>query len=176
MKSFFVSLLFILVAQGLTAQNTTVQALMSQYGEDQRFTVVKITPKMFSLLAKLESSDPEYQSIEPILSKLTGLQILTTEDSIIDTKALYRDVLKRLPTGQYAELMTVRDGESNVNIWVKEEGDNITELLLVVSDVHEFALISLTGVIDLAEISKISKAVKVDGLEHLENVSQPIKN
>jgi hypothetical protein len=55
---------------------------------------------------------------------------------------------------------------------IKENGDIITEMLMLVGGEKEFVAMSLYGEIDLKTISKLSKGMKINGMEYLENIDE----
>jgi hypothetical protein len=169
MKKFILLPLLLLVAMAMQAQNDAISRFFSKYQEDEAFTSVYVSPKMFQLIAKIETDDPDWNNFRDVLRDLGGLRVLTS-DSISNGVALYNEVMSKLPVKEYEELLTVRDGQENVRFWVKESGDVIEELLLVVSEPTEFTMLSFTGRIDLQKIASLSKTLDVDGMEHLEKI------
>jgi hypothetical protein len=156
---------------GLSAQNNAIERYFEKYADDERFTVVFISPKAFEMVAKIETTDPEWNNIRPIIKDLTGLRVLAC-DSLVDGVLMYKEALTRVPQQEYSELLTVRDGQENVRIWSRDKGNIIEELLLLVGSPDEFVLLSLTGKIDLDKISELSKTLDVQGLEHLDKLEQ----
>jgi Domain of unknown function (DUF4252) len=172
MKKLLFALLFIAAnALSANAQNDAIVKFFQKHYEDERFTVVYVSPKMFSMIAKIETDDEEWQSVREVIKELGGLRILTS-DSIDNGMELYQDALSRIPQPEYEELLTVRDGQEHVRFWIKESGDVITELLLLVSEPTSFTMLSFTGRIDLAKISKLANKLDVEGVEHLDKVGK----
>ncbi|MBN8676720.1 MAG: DUF4252 domain-containing protein [Chitinophagales bacterium] len=170
MKQIMFSLLFVIAASATTmAQNDAITRFFNQYSEDERFTVVYIAPKLFHLAAKIETDDEDWNSIREIVKDLGGLRVLTA-DSIADGLALYKTALSKVPTSEYSELLTVRDKDENVRIWIKDSGNIIEELLLLVGKPDEFVMLSFTGKIDLDKISELSKVLDVKGADQLEKI------
>jgi hypothetical protein len=156
---------------GLWAQNNAIERYFEKYTDDERFTVVFISPKAFEMVAKIETTDPEWNNIRPIIKDLTGLRVLAC-DSLVDGVQMYKEALAKVPQQEYSELLTVRDGQENVRIWSRDKGNIIEELLLLVGSPDEFVLLSLTGKIDLDKISELSNTLDVQGLEHLDKLEQ----
>jgi Domain of unknown function (DUF4252) len=169
MKKVVLSFVFATAALLAQAQNDAIIRFFNQYTQDERFTVVYVSPKMFDMASKIETNDPEWNNFRSVVKDLTGLRVLQA-DSINNAVALYKDALNRVPVGEYEELLTVRDGQENVRIWIKESNNVIGELLLLVGNPKEFTLLSFTGKIDLSKISALSKALDVKGTEHLKKV------
>ncbi len=173
-KSMFLLPLFLLVASLAQAQNDAITRFFDKYTEDERFTVVYISPKMFQMVSKIETDDEEWNKVREVIKDLGGLRVLTA-DSIGNGVALYKEALGKVPTNEYSELLTVRDGKENVRIWTKDSGNIIHELLLLVGSPDEFVLLSFTGNIDLDKISRLAKTMDIDGIEHLEKVAKKNK-
>lgn len=151
-----------------SAQVDAIAKYFSKYQEDSDFTVVYISPKMFEMVSKLaeEEIEPEVQAI---IKDLKGLRVLTTEKSPMK---YYNEVTQILNLKAYEELMTIRDGNSNVRFLIKSKEDLIEELLLLVGSEEEFVMISFVGKIDLEKISKLSNSANIEGLQHLEKIDQ----
>jgi hypothetical protein len=171
----FASLLFAfcLMAAPLSmvAQNNAIEKFFNQYMDDEAFTVVHVTPKMFQMIAKLDIKDKDYADAKSVLQDLRGLWILTTEDNP-KAPQLYKEATTKINTQEYELLMTVRDKGDNVRFWTKESNGVINELLMLVGEPTEFTLISFVGKIDLDKISKMSNKIKIDGMEHLKSVKE----
>jgi Domain of unknown function (DUF4252) len=173
MKKIMPLLPFLLLAAHFqaTAQNDAITQFFKQYAEDERFTVVYVAPKLFSMVSKIETDDADWDKMRDVVKNLTGLRVLSA-DSISDGLSLYRNALDKLPASEYSELLTVRDGNENVRIWTKDSksGSVIEELLLIVGSPDSFTLLSLTGKINLENISSLSKTLDIEGAEHLEKI------
>ncbi|TNE55849.1 MAG: DUF4252 domain-containing protein [Bacteroidetes bacterium] len=170
-KTIFVLPLLFLFAAVAPAQNDAINRFFNQYMEDERFTVVFVSPKMFSLVSKISTEDEDWEKFREVVGGLTGLRVLTS-DSLDSGLQLYKEALSKVPKTEYSELLTVRDGQENVRIWVKDSGSIINELLLLVGSPDEFVLLSLTGTIDLDKISELSKGLDIEGVEHLDKVKK----
>ena len=139
--------------------------------DDEAFTMVHVTPKMFQMIAKLDIKDKDYTDAKAVLQDLKGLWILTTDNNT-KSPQLYKEAASKINTQEYELLMTVRDKGSNVRFWTKESGGIINELLMLVGEPDEFTLISFVGKIDLDKISKLANKIDIDGMEHLKTVKK----
>jgi vacuolar-type H+-ATPase subunit F/Vma7 len=164
---FFATFFALFLTAGITtsavAQEDAISKYFSKYVDDERFTVVYVSGKMFEMINKMEIDldDEEAEAILSVVKDLKGLRILTTEENGLQ---FYNEALKIINKNEYETLMTVREGKSeHVQFLVKDSngGNNINELLLLVGGENEdFVLISFIGNIDLKEVSKLSKAFK----------------
>ncbi len=156
------------------AQLDAISNYFDQYVEDERFTSVYISQKMFSLISRLDideiEEDPEARIAMEMIEDLKGLRVLTTEENSYE---FYKEAISKIDTRDYEVLMTVRDGDENVRFWVKEDADQlIKELLLLVGGDDTFVLLSFVGNIDLDKISRLANQIDVKGAEHLDKIKQ----
>ena len=170
MKYLSVLIVAIFCTLQLSAQEDAISRYFNQYVDDENFTVVYVSPKMFEILGKLDLSemqDDEAQMALDVVKDLKGIRVLTTEH---DPAKYYKEANQKINTSEYATLVKVRDKGENVRLMIKDSGDIINEMLVLVGGDDEFVLVSLIGDIDLKKISKLAKAVDIKGLEHLEKV------
>ena len=154
----------------LNAQDA-ISKFFSKYENDQSFTNVSMSSRMFGLFTDMEVESPEDQEILDAISKLTGLKVLAKEDAR-NGKALYREAFQLLPKDEYDELMSVRDEDRDMKFLIKEKGGTISELLMIMGGDDEFFILSLVGNIDLNQIARISSKMNIDGLEGLEKLDK----
>lgn len=157
-----------------SAQNDAINRFFATYMDDERFTVVFVSPKMFNIVSKISADDPEWEKFREVIGGLKGLRVLAAE-AIENGNSLYKEALGKVPAAEYEELVTVRDGKENVRIWVKESGNIINELLLLVGAPDKFTLMSLTGKIDLDKISSLTKGLDFEGVKHLDKLKNKEK-
>ena len=171
----YLSLLIIVLiglSSPLNAQSDAISKYFEQYMDDERFTVVYISPKMFEILGKLdldELKEEEAQIIMDVVKDLKGLRVLTTEESPLD---FYNEAKSKINTSEYEILLTVRDEGENVQFLIKDSGDIINELLLLVGGQDEFVMLSFMGDIDLDKISQLAKKLDVKGVDHLDKLDE----
>lgn len=157
----------------VTAQADAITRFFKNYADDERFTSVYISPKMFQLVSKIKIDDMD-QDLLDVLKTLKGLHILSTE---VNPQAFYKEAISKINVPEYEQLMKVRDkGEDVLFLTKYNTADNskLDELLMLVGDEEEFTLVSFIGNIDLNKIGKLGRALKIDGSEHLDKL--PKKN
>ncbi len=169
MKKLLVGFAMLAVAVTAQAQGDAISKFFTKYQNDETFSQVNMSSKMFSLMANLEIENPEDQEIVNMISKLKGLRILAKEEAR-NSRELYKEALSMIPTKEFEELMTVRDKDKDMKFFIKESGGKISELVMIAGGNEEFMLLSLFGEIDLKQVSKISKKMNIDGLEQLEKI------
>lgn len=145
--------------------------LFDKYAGKEGFTTVYISKYMFDLFNNIESADPEAKEMKEVIGKLTGIKILASEKPDESVNFL-KEMKKRLSTGGYKELMTIKEENQDVQFLVRESEGRIAELLLIVSGEGENVLMSIQGDIDMKHISKLAKAMDIEGMEKLENIDK----
>ncbi|HZJ18744.1 MAG TPA: DUF4252 domain-containing protein [Pricia sp.] len=157
------------------------QDIFDKYEDSDQVTFVAMQPKMFQMLGKMSvsSDDPEAADFFKLVNSITSFKVITTENSKI-SKDIDGWVTTRLKSSAYEELMRVKDGGSNVKFYVKEgkDADHVKELLMFVTGLQdanididgrkiETVLLSLTGDINLQEISKLTDKMDLPGGKQL---------
>jgi hypothetical protein len=155
----------------LYAQNDVITKLFDQYYDDPNFTKVSVSSKMFELFTEIDPEDEDEKQILDAISKLKGLKILAA-DSVTDAKKLFNDAVKKIRARNYEELLTVKDATEDVQFMIKEKDGVIDELVLLVGGKKKFVIMSLFGEIELKNISKLSKSMKITGMEYLEKIDE----
>ena len=165
MKNLFLFLATFLTFSAGFAQENAITKFFGAYQESEDFTKISVTGKMFSLFTELDSENEDEKAILEAISKLKGIRGLIRKDAENGNK-MYFDAIKKMSTdGQYEELMTVEDVKENVRFMIKDENGKISELLMLRGAEREFMVMTLFGEIDLSTISRISKVMRVHGMD-----------
>ncbi|MGB3608672.1 MAG: DUF4252 domain-containing protein [Psychroserpens sp.] len=184
--------LILIVAVALTTSVSFAQGLFDKYEDMKGVTSGVINQKMFSMLASIDINmdDPEDQKMLEMAKKISSVKLLTTGDDKISS-LMNADVNKYIGSSRLEELMRFKDGEQTVKFYVKEGSDenHVKELLMFVNGLKEMTkdqnieingkkrevetvIVSITGDIDLREISKITSKMNVPGAKHLEKAGK----
>jgi hypothetical protein len=175
MKHFVVGAVMVLASFSAFAQADAVSRFFSKYQNDETFSQVTISSKMFSMLVDMQVDDPEDQEVISAISKLKGLRILAKEETR-DGRLLYKEALSLIPVKEFEELMSVRDEDKDMKFFIKETSPGkISELVMVAGGNDEFMVLSLFGEIDLKQIGKIGSKMDIDGLNNLNKLDDKSK-
>jgi hypothetical protein len=176
MKKLMVGTVMMVMAIGAFAQDNAIAKFFSKYQDDETFSQVTISSKMFSLLTDMEVDKPEDQEVINAISKLKGLRILAKDDTR-DGRVLYKEALGLLPQKDYEELMSVRDDDKDMKFFIRSATPGkIAELVMVMGGADDFMVLSLFGEIDLKQIGKIGSKMDIDGLDHLHKMDDKRKD
>ena len=165
MKKWICIGLFLIGTCSVQAQDL-VSDFLAKPKENKVFTQVNISSRMFQMISEITDAETE-----SIIRNLTGMKMLTTEQ---ETDRYFQEVRtmlqKRKP--EYEELMSILEEGEQVWMYVREKNKEIVELVILVGGKEEFMLMSFCGVIDLKKISRLAKAVNVEGMEYLGKVKK----
>lgn len=126
--------------------------LIEKYMEEDNVTSVVISKKMFQLVGL--NMDTNGLALDGKADKVEGMQILTTSDSA-QAAAMNSDFTKLANEG-FEELMRVKDGTTRATFYIQQEGDLITDLIMLVNDDEEFTVIRLVGQFTIEDIQEIT--------------------
>ena len=140
-----------------------VDKLFNKYANKDGFTTVNISGALLNWMGDTEKSDDD--KVTHLLSKLSGIRILSVEDSVLNTKLNFYKELEAdgfFKNNHYESLLEVTEKDEVVRLYVRKGKDGkFAEMLLVVGG-DDNALISIRGSINPNEIAKIAKQVNVD--------------
>jgi hypothetical protein len=171
MKNLIIILITTCIGFSASAQNDAVTKLFNDYYDDENFTKISVSSKMFELFTNIEAGDENEEEILEAVSKLKGLKVIAA-DSVGNSRELYMNAVKKISGNGYEELMEVKDAKENMKFMIKEKDGVIDELVMVVGGNKSFIIMSLYGEIDLKKISKLSKSMNIKGMEHLKQLDK----
>lgn len=168
MKRFAIILFAILPMLGM-AQESSLNDIFNKYSGKEGYTSIHITSYMFELFSKL--ADESDEDFENVTKGLEAIKIITVSDTDPHKAAvLFEDVNASLAPEVYKDFMIINDGGQEIIFKVRDEGNKISEFVMIVKDPNDPVLLFLLGDIDIANVAKMSKSIDVKGFEHLEKV------
>lgn len=170
MRKILLILLFLPGLGLLCAQVSPVDELFNKYSEQEGFTVVTISGKMFNLFAEKDQADnPAGQ----VVNSLKSIMILSVEDSTLNRKInFYNELSRSIDFSGYEEMMVVKEGQDITKFLVRQKGDRISEMLVITGGPGGNSLISIRGDLDLKAISEMSESMGLEDMEGLEDIEK----
>lgn len=173
MKTIGVIMMLMVTLPAAANAQDVISKFFTKYQNDETFTNVNISSKMFGLFTEMEAETPEDKEVLEAISKLKGLKILAKENAR-NSRELYKEALSLIPK-DFEELMSVRDKDKDMKFMIEENDGKISEMLMIVGGNEEFMIMSLFGEIDLKQISRIGSKMNIKGLENLRNMEKDKK-
>ncbi len=162
MKRLLVILVLFIPIWAIAQDSSPIDKLFSKYANKDGFTTVNISGKLLSFASKFDDSKSKETEM---LEKLSGIRILSVEDKELNKglnfyKELEADGFFR--NNSYEALMEITDKNEIVRFYGRSGGKGkLSELLLVIGG-DDNTLISIRGVIDPEDISKITNSLDLD--------------
>lgn len=158
------ALLALLVAGTTTAfaQKNAVEKYFSQYQNNEDYTTIQMSGKLFELTMHIEAENEEEREFLDAVSKIQGMAFAGT-DSVGNSKAQYRQALNA-PGREFEELMNVRDEDMDVTFFIRENDGVVRELLVIAGGDQEFGVGSIWGEIDLKQVRKVMESIDMAGM------------
>ena len=148
------TLLGIVVALGSLHANAQVKAF-EKYADAKNVTYVYISKYMLAMAGKNATPSVPGVDIRTLAGKLTGIQIINTENKAAKTK-LKSDVKVILAKGKYELLMQMNEDDSKVNIYhciTKQQ----SAVVMQTEDNEELSLMIFSGKFTLEDVMKMTK-------------------
>lgn len=173
MKSTVIILLLSMMSALALGQNDAISRFFPDIDSDDNVTRVTISSKMFEMFMHVEPETEEERELLETISDLSGMRIITKEN-MSDGMSYYRKALKK-PSSDYEELLSVSQPDENFTFFIKEEGGNIHEVFMIFGDAESIVLMSIRGIINLQELSRLSRKMNIEGMEYLDHIDDDEK-
>ena len=175
MKKIVLTMFILSVVGYAFGQGAVVSKYFDKYENDETFTKVSLSSKMFSLFTEMEGNTEDEEEFLDVIGKLKGMKVVASE-KVANPEELYNNAISDVAKAGYEELMTVKDAEENVKISIKEKDGIIEELILVAGGKEKFAMVSLYGIIDLKQVSKLASMMRMNELKYFKNLDEDDKD
>jgi len=146
------------------AQSNSIQSFYKKYAGYENATDINVQ----GWVLKLASAFSEDEKAQNTLDKITQLRILIMEDENLVTYDDRKKLTRSLKKDKFEELLQVRDGGDKIDFFLREDGGQITNLLMVVNGKDGFILLSLEGLLNLEDIKDLN--IDIEGSEHLKKL------
>lgn len=175
MRTLFLTIVFI-----TTTMVSFAQGYFDKFEDEKDVTAVVVTKNMFKLLAEIDidSKDPEVRNYMEMVNNLDNIKIFITENKEVAAR-MKSSVESYLASAKgLSELMRVKDDGNNIKFYSRPgKSENfVSELLMFlegnVEGKNSTIIMSITGNVDLKQISKLTKDLKVPGSEQLKNIDK----
>ncbi len=137
-----------------------------------KFVEVNLSTGMLKFAAKLAArQEPEAAELIGNLKRIRVNVVSLDDSNRKDTIAQIDSIRHKLESQGWTQMVTVReqDGGDNVDIHVKQRGDDIIEGLVVTVIDHngEAVLVNIVGNINADQIAKVAENLNIEPLKHL---------
>lgn len=148
MKKLFVFALAVVFSIVGFAKNT--QDVINDIRQSTNAQVLTLSKDLIQIQAKNLPED-----LKGILDDIDEGTILVLSEGSDEQIKIFNDKLGELDANEYKTMASFNDDSDNIKVLGKYDGDNVTELVIIMSDDETCALIDVTGKINKDNASKL---------------------
>jgi len=171
MKTFkkIILLLSVVMLPGLIfSQSNPLDEMIAKYKDKEGFYYLELKTDMFNKHKDEENKVSQQKRVINILM----LSYEEGQNTSYKAKTIYKEFSREIDKDNYIGLIEVKSSGDNVEILVKEIKDIITEVIILIKEEKEAAMIAITGNFDLKDLAKFSELKKCKGLEILGKICE----
>src|SRR5271170_7580692 len=97
MKKLMMGVVVMVLSIAAHAHGDALAKFFAKYQDDEAFTQVKVSQKMFGLFTNMDVDKPEDKEVLDAISKIQGLRVLAKHETR-DSRTLYKEALAAIPS------------------------------------------------------------------------------
>lgn len=168
MKRRLLIILIAAIALSACSHDPAVHAAFHKYSGEEGVTSITVPGFAIKAIASLAEMKPEEKAL---LRKIDLVKILTIEDEQHFKQVNFCKEFGKYVSGSFQPLLSVKDGQSDVQIMaVMENEEEISELLILVGG-PDNALIYLRGDFNLSQIAQETNLLKGKGWKEMISIA-----
>ncbi|MEZ4940133.1 MAG: DUF4252 domain-containing protein [Saprospiraceae bacterium] len=162
-----------LLASLASAQQEPLNNFIEKHKRDKGFTFVYLSKDLLEVVAESKVEMKDWHKLHNVVKNIGSLRVLASGDNA-DAPALYKEALKLVPTDEMDVLLTVRDGQDRVYVWSKDDGQAVTDLILLVGTTDDFVLVCFAGQLELGNVSELARMFNSEAVEQLAQATEAV--
>ena len=131
------------------------QRTMDRFSDRADVTHISFPPSLFSFMLGKDDAD-----LKRFLRKIRTMNIYTCDGNVAQTSDLKSDISRSLNADAYEDLMVIRDGSDNLEIKVQKDGDDVSEVVVFITDAESLMVLQLEGSIEMKSIARFVRQVR----------------
>lgn len=116
----------------------------------------------------LASTFTDDKDAKKILRKVSHLRLLMMEDENLVSPQQYTSLIRGIKSDHFEELMMLREENQRIEFFLREEGETITDVLMLLHGDGEFLMLSLEGALKFSDLNNLK--LDIDGGEHFSKI------
>ena len=166
MKTIVNIFLAIILATPLFGQNI-IDKHFETYKTQENFTAVNVSAKMFELAGYLDfdENDNELNELKEIISTVEAFNLIVGRE-VKDPIKKYSSAVKKV-AASHEELMNVQDNGDRFTFFIDESKGVVRELVMIGTTDQELFIASITGKMNLRDVSKMFNKIQSSGFSHM---------
>jgi hypothetical protein len=166
MKTIVNLLLAVLLTTPLFSQNI-IDKHFEAYKSQENFTAVNVSAKMFELAGYIEfdENDKELSELKEFIGTVEAFNLIAGRE-VADPVAKYTSAIKKVASS-HEELMNVQDNGDRFTFFIDESKGVVRELVMVGTTNQELFIASITGRMNLRDLSRMANKIQTSGFSHM---------
>ena len=145
-------------------QSPAIQSFYGKYKDLENVTDIKLQ----GWVLKLASTFADEEDAERLLKKITHLRVLVMENGNLVKTSEYQQLIRSVKKDRFEELMKIKEDGANIDFLIREEGETITDVLILVSGEDGFVLLSLEGALQFKDLHNLE--IDIQGGENFKKI------
>jgi len=150
MKKIIIVIAILAIPFLASSQQESIEKFYNKYVDNEKISDISLNGWVLSMASKM--SDEEGTEI---LEKITKLRIMIADEKDIVAKTDVKKLIKDVQKNSFEDLMTIRDEGTRINFMIREEGENITNVLVIIHGEGDFILLSLEGNLNFDDLKQL---------------------
>ncbi|RHJ84899.1 DUF4252 domain-containing protein [Parabacteroides sp. AM08-6] len=130
--------------------------LFEKYADMDNVTSVFISKAMFQMMPSIESGGLNLMNLK---GKIDNLQILTSENQ--ETKEMMRKDFTSHIGKSHELLMRVKDKDTKATFYIEQEGNRVSEMIMLADADSSYVVIRITGNFTLQDIRDVANSISI---------------
>lgn len=154
----------------LKAQAKPIVDFYEKYKQLDKVTDLKLQ----GWVLEMASSFSKEENGKKLLKKISYLRVLLMEEGNLVSPAEYRQLMKDVQKASFETLIKIKEGDELIDLLIREKGETITDVLVVISGLDNFILLSLEGTLRFSDLNDLN--IDVNGAEHFKKLPEKKKD
>ncbi|MCR9290171.1 MAG: DUF4252 domain-containing protein [Bacteroidetes bacterium] len=129
-----------------------IQNFYKKYMTNEKMTNVNLSGWVLNMAAQYADEGKEKE----MLQKITKLRVMIMEDGNLVTKSDYSSLIKDIKKDDFEPFMNIKEGKEKIDLYLRDDGETITNVLVMVNGEDEFVLLSLEGNLKFSDLNDIN--------------------
>lgn len=141
------------------AQSKSVESFKNKYKDDRDATMVTLQGNIFKLIGSIAeySDDEDAQALSKVADGIKSMQVLSLPkyETGLEPEEI-KQLKSNIKNESYEELMNIKEGKETIIVYSQGDEDEVRNMLILVEERNEFALISIDGVLKMKDLAYIA--------------------
>lgn len=153
------------------AQNV-IDKHFSMYKDNENFTSIQVTGKMFELSGYIEidSEDEDLAEIKDFVNTINSFNLIAG-DNVENVTTAFKSAVKKV-SATHEELMRIDNKDGNFAFYINERNGIVKEVVMVGRGTEELIIFSLMGDMNLRDIGQMANSIQQGGLSKLDMIGK----